>query len=438
MSEELTTTLQYTRRAFLKYTSAGIMLPTILGMVPTLVSNKAYAQAEKNTAADWLQLATKYGPPTGKFGKIGDPVTLTIGYQPYCTPYWTATVNKQAKIWEKYLPKGSKVLWFRAMSGPLINNNMYTGKNQLGYMAETPALYAGDTIQCDMVSATGYDVGETGSICVATTLLEKGKVKSPQDLKGQKVGTPFGSFSHRHILTWAAQNHVELDLQNQAIDRQLISLKSQNIWAGVLWEPYSLWLEQRGIAKRWVLGQEMPCTCHQYFPEAVAHNFRVVGATLAIHDWLRDRPDIIAAYLKSEEECRDMLTHNPDLAAYYIWTDISELPPMVIRATLDMMVWDGRITTEVAQHLKGCARMWREHNFLKNPRSQNPDKYIEEWADDQYLRLALRELEADGRWTSNRLPGFPKESRPDQLKPHTWKTYENIKLQMKPWQPTKI
>ena len=71
----------------------------------------------------------------------------------------TSSVNKQAQIWTKYLPQGSKIVWFHSLSGPLINNNMLAGKNQIGYMAETPALRSGDTVPCDMISVTGYDVG---------------------------------------------------------------------------------------------------------------------------------------------------------------------------------------------------------------------------------------------------------------------------------------
>jgi len=436
--QKLQATLQYTRRAFLKYASAGILLPTVLGMVPQLVSGKVYAQSEKQISNEWLELATKYGKPTGQFGKIGDPVTLTIGYQPYCTPYWVSTLNKQAKIFAKYLPKGSEIIWFRALSGPLINNNLFTGKNQLGYMAETPALRAGEIINCDLIAITGYDLGETGNISIANHLLKSESIKTANDLNQKKIATAFGSYAHRQILTWNEQNNVQPELLNQSIEQMVTSLRAKSVTAAVTWEPYSSWLELQGIATRWVTGQEMPCTCHQYFPEVTPHTFRVVGATLAIHDWLRERPDIIAAYLKSEEECRDLLTHDPDLAAYYIWTDISEIPPAIIRTTLDMMVWDGRITTEISQHLQGCARMWRKVGILDKERSQNPDKYVAEWADGSYLRLAIEEMQAEGLWTSAQQPGFPLEIKPEQLKRHDWHPYEKIKLAPKPWQQTKI
>ncbi len=430
------------RRAFMKIAGMGALFPTVLGMVPNPLGGaagwKAYAQSEKTVPDALLAAARKYGEPTGKFGKIGEPVTLTIGYQPYCTPYWTSSLNKQAQIWEKYLPKGSKVVWFRSLSGPLINNNMVAGKNQLGYMAETPALRSGDTVNCDMVEVTGYDVGETCAFCVRNDLIESGKVKEPGGLEGERIGTPFGSFSHRQALTWAYQTGVKPNLLDQSTELEVTNLRANNIAAAVTWEPYPSWLEQRGIATRWITGQDMACTCKKYNPKAVEHTFRVVGATLAIFDWLRDRPDIIYAYLQSEEECRDMFYNDPDLAAYYISSDITEVPGPVVRATIDMMAWDGRIGAQVKEHLKGVARMWREYKFLSGKRSEDPDKYVDSWADDSILGLAIKALQEKGQWTSDRLPGFPNPVRPDQTARHSWKTYESLDLVEKPWNATRV
>jgi len=422
------------RRDFVSYLGASV----VLSLLPNPVGGRAYANTEKNISDEWLTLARKHGEPKGTFGKIGDPVTLTIGYQPYGTIHWTATLNKQAQLLEKYLPRGSRVVWFRALSGPVISKNMDKGKNQFGYMSETPALSVSDKVSCDLVAASGYDVGEFGSICVPNKYLENGEIKTPKDLDGKKIATAFGSFSHRQILTFIKEHGIKPILENQSIDQQMTGLTTGNLYAAALWAPHPSWLEQKGVAKRWVVGNEMPNTSKFYFPEFKTERFHDVGATLAIHDWLRERPDIIRAYLKSEEECRDMLNHDPDLAAYFIWTDVSEVPPAVIRATLDMIIWDGRINEEMKKHLKACARMWKEEGFLKSPRSQNPDQYIEEWADDKMLQLAMKELEKEGLWTSNKLAGFPNSINPEQLQRHDWKKYEDINLEAKPWKPTRV
>ena len=43
------------------------------------------------------------------FGKVGDPINLVVGYQPYYTEAWSGVVMKSLKLYEKYLPKGSTV-----------------------------------------------------------------------------------------------------------------------------------------------------------------------------------------------------------------------------------------------------------------------------------------------------------------------------------------
>ena len=139
-------------------------------------------------------------------------------------------------------------------------------------------------------------MANAGAICIDQKLFDEGKIKEPKDLEGKNVGTPVGSFSHRQILAWSEQTGVKTNILDQSTELQITNLRAQNIAAAVTWEPYPSWLEQRGIAKRWVTGQDMACTCKKYYPEAVAHSFRVVGALLAIHEWLKDRPDIIQPF----------------------------------------------------------------------------------------------------------------------------------------------
>ena len=47
-------------------------------------------------------------------------------------------------------------------------------------------------------------------------------------------------------------------------------------------------------------------------------------------------------------------------------------------------------------------------------------------------------MKAEGLWTSDQLPGFPSHIRDDQLRRHTWQTYEKINLKEKPWEQTKV
>ncbi len=430
------------RRAFLKYAGTGLVVPTIIGMIPEIpimgpLGWKAYAQSQGKLSDEWWRIASKFGPPTGKYGKLGDPVTLTLMYQPYASSGRISQIMRHANILAKRLPQGSNIVWLRALDGPLIKNKMMSGEVAFGAMADTPAIVAGDKFFCAMISAGGYDLGEAGTLCVRNDLMEQTTAKGPVFLDGQPVGVVFNSFSHRQALTWAYENDVKPNLIHQSIKAQEAALKDNQIVAAFIWEPYASHLEENGIATRWLTGLDMPCTCKKYYPQAAPHNFMSVASTLATYDWLRDRPDIIGAYLKAEEECRDMLSNAPDLAAYYCAIDTPEVDTALVRIELDLWVWDGRITPECRNHLKAAARLWRQTGNLTSALTKNPDKFIDEWADDRFLQLATKDLKAQGQWTSDNVPGFPKEVRPDQLKRHSWKTYEGIKLQERPWTPTK-
>ncbi|MFH1930963.1 MAG: hypothetical protein ABIN18_05160 [Pseudomonadota bacterium] len=368
--------------------------------------------------------AAKRGEPTGKYGKPGDPITLTIGYQPYVTPYWTSTINKQLAMWQKYLPEGSKVIWFRSLQGPLINANMIAGKNEIGYMEATPAMRTGDTVPCDYLSVTGYDLGQNTAIMVRQDLLDSGEIKVPKDLEGRTMAVGKGTYAHRHLIT--AQKHYgfkSID-HDQSPEVALSNLAGKNIDALDMWEPYFGVGEIRGVGKRIITGRDHPCSCfiaNKEFYDKVPHNFYLMGATLFIHDLIRNRPDIVVGWLKAEEEARELLNNRKELAAWLVWSDIPEMPARAVRATLQEMVWDGRLTPNNIEHLKGMARLWKQLKILRDKRSEDPDAYIEEYCDPTFLNIAMDELQAEGRWTSRLLPGFPKPLSKAQLeKPAHW------------------
>jgi NitT/TauT family transport system substrate-binding protein len=89
------------------------------------------------------------------------------------------------------------------------------------------------------------------------------------------------------------------------------------------------------------------------------------------------------------------------------------------------------------KHLKACARMWKKQGLLTSERSQDPDKYVDDWANGAYLELAMKELEAEGFWTSNRLPGFPKPYKPEQMQRQSWEKYKDFQPEERLWEQSK-
>jgi NitT/TauT family transport system substrate-binding protein len=251
------------------------------------------------------------------------------------------------------------------------------------------------------------------------------------DLDGKKVGVPLGSFSHRQALDIAYQYGIRPKLLDQSTELQVTQLRAKNIDACVTWEPYPSYLEYLGIGIRLLTGQEMMDTCSQYYPKSTPHTWRTACTTLAITPWLRDRPDVMMAWIKAEEEAREIGSTDANFAAYLVWKDIPEFPQPVIRATMDMQVWDSSVIfsgTEGRNHFYGITYQWRDVGVLDTPKSADPIKFIDKWVDDRFLRLAYKEMQAQGRWTGADLPGFPNFQYPTQARRHSWAEYKNIKL----------
>ena len=427
-----------TRREFVKAAVAtGLLTATTVLMEPITYQSGTYA-AEKKLPAEYWQIASRYGEPKGGFGKPGDPVKITIGYQPYCLQCQTANITKQAKLWMKYLPKGSKVEWFRSLSGPLINNNMLAGKNMFGYMCDTPGLRCMETVEAITGCTGGYDTGEHGAMVVRKDLWDSGKVKSVKDLDGQKIGTPLGSFSHRQSLDIIDEFKIRPRLLDQSTELQVTHMRAKNIAACVTWEPYPSYLEYLGIGYRIVTGLEMKCTCSKYYPVKVPHNWITMNTTLMVQPWLRDRPDVMVGFLQAEEEARDMWNNDINLAAYYIWSDIPEFPQSVVRMTLEMNIPDGRASKNSLEHLKGIAIQWRTVKILSTQHSVDPPKLIDNFVDDRFYELACKEIREQGFWTSHKLPGFPVKLRENQKHRQNIKDYKDVRLKPAPWKQTKV
>lgn len=89
-----------------------------------------------------LAIAAPGAASAKDYGKIGEPVHLVIGYQPYYTQAWSAVIQKEMKPWEKYLPKGSTVSWEIGLQGAIVGNAMLADKNDIGYMGDMPTIVA--------------------------------------------------------------------------------------------------------------------------------------------------------------------------------------------------------------------------------------------------------------------------------------------------------
>lgn len=126
--------------------------------------------------------------------------TITVGYQPFGTPYWSELVVKHAEFTEEYLPDGYTLEWQSALQGTIIGNRMISGENQIGYNGDMPTLIA--LAQDDEpISKVALSQWSWGQQCNAVITPRGSDVEEPADLDGADVGATSGACSHRALLT---------------------------------------------------------------------------------------------------------------------------------------------------------------------------------------------------------------------------------------------
>ena len=93
-------------------------------------------------AASFLIAAPAGAADDKTYGKPGDPIDLTVGYQPYYTESWSGLIMRGKQFYEKYLPKGSTVNFQVGLQGAIIVNQMIAGKQDIGYAGDMPSIVA--------------------------------------------------------------------------------------------------------------------------------------------------------------------------------------------------------------------------------------------------------------------------------------------------------
>jgi len=387
----------------------------------------------------------------GKYGAIGSPIDLKVGYLPYAADIITADLIKQARLWEKYFPSGSSVTWFRFLGGVLVTNNMLADKVQIGYMGDAPSYRCLDILDSKVISLGSYEEGLTGDAAMKKfgepkSLLQAivvrpdvaDKYKSVEDLNGATIGVPLGSIGHKQAITverdgWEVADVPKLITQAKAGDRiaypsvnktageliqysgkkkgikygrvldlntelQMAQLRAKTIDVVCTWEPYVLWMENKKIGKRFITSTDTLCQCR------TGTHFHVSSPILARNDFIKARPDIVEAFLQAEEDAKEWITKDPDGAAEVIWSDITDVPIEIIQKDLRMMVYDGRIHPEMMEHHKRSAKLWQDLRIYRGERTGwAPEKTVEYGYDSSYLNNVIQKRKKEEKWTSENI-----------------------------------
>ena len=226
-----------------------------------------------------------------EYGKVGEPVNLVIGYQPFYTESWSGIVMRGKKMYEKYLPKGSTVEFSIGLQGAVIVNAMLAGKQHIGYLGDMPAIVSTtkqDVADIRIVATAGVGTDQCNIFLARPDAPKFSTAKEGVKwLDGKRVAIPLGSCADRFAqATFKKEGVTPAAVLNQNIEVITSGFRAGKIDAAVIWEPTASRLVQEGLAKRIASG-------------ATVGESDAAFLTMRA-DLIKQRPDIVKAWLNAE------------------------------------------------------------------------------------------------------------------------------------------
>ncbi|MFN2348283.1 MAG: ABC transporter substrate-binding protein [Thioalkalivibrio sp.] len=230
-------------------------------------------------------------PAFAQYGNEGDPVKLTIGYQPYYSQAWSGLVMREKEFWKDHLPEGSEVDWQVGLQGSIIVNAMLAGRQDIGYMGDMPAIVStthqrvGDI---RLVANLGIGLDQCNIFMVRTDLNPPNDpLEALKWLDGKQTAVPQGSCTDRYARAVFKKLDIEPSAyMNQNVEVISSNLRAKRLDAAVIWEPTASKLIKDGLAKRMASGA------------TVDEND---GGFMAMRaDLIEARPDVVKAWLNAE------------------------------------------------------------------------------------------------------------------------------------------
>ena len=225
------------------------------------------------------------------YGKVGGPVNLVIGYQPYYTEAWSGVVMRGKKFYEKYLPKGSTVEFQIGLQGSIIVNNMLAAKQHIGYMGDMPAIVSTtkpEVADIRLVAVLGLGNDQCN---IVLTSMDAPAFKSPIEaikwMNGKTIAAPKGACTDRFVQETLLKQNVKPEAYlNQNIEVITSNFRAKKIDAAAIWEPTASRLVEEGLAKRVASGYSVGISD---------------GGFMAMRaDLIKARPDVAQAWLNAE------------------------------------------------------------------------------------------------------------------------------------------
>ena len=325
-----------------------------------------------------------------EYGKVGQPVNLVVGYQPYYTESWSGVVMKDKKFYEKYLPKGSTVEFSVGLQGAIIVNAMLAGKQHIGYVGDMPAVVSTtkqEVADIRIVATLGVGTDQCNNFLARS---DAPKFANQKDaikwLSGKQVAVPKGSCADRFAQAVFKKENVEpAAYLNQNIEVITSGFRAGKLDAAVIWEPTASRLVQEGLAKRIASG--------------TAVNEKDGGFMTMRYDLIKQRPDVVKAWLNAELDAQLFLADSKNaldvtrmakeqttgFADKMLWTSMYGKNPEEAGGAPVRLVLPFSITPEVTEFLNGAT------TFLHSIKSINVNRMRPEAVMPEFAAAALKE-----------------------------------------------
>ncbi|MCY7370085.1 MAG: ABC transporter substrate-binding protein [Polaromonas sp.] len=324
------------------------------------------------------------------YGKVGEPVKLIVGYQPYYTQSWSGVIMKDKKLYEKYLPKGSTVEFSIGLQGAVIVNAMLAGKQHIGYVGDMPGIVSTtkqEVADIRIVASLGVGMDQCNIFLARPDAPNFAtQMEAIKWLNGKQVAVPKGSCTDRFAQAVFKKANVEpAAYLNQNIEVITSGFRAGKLDAAVIWEPTASRLVQEGLAKRIASG--------------TAVNEKDGGYLTMRYDLIKQRPDVVKAWLSAELDAQLFLADSKNaqevarmaneqttgFSEKVLWSSMYGQNAEAVGGASERQLLPYAITPEVMTSIATSA------TFLHSVKSINVDKLRPEAVMPEFAAAALKE-----------------------------------------------
>lgn len=306
-------------------------------------------------------------------------IKITIGYQIPTSQTWGALIIKNQELFEKslkekYPNKNFNVEWFNSYAGIPLVNGMVSGKIDIAFLGDMPAIIAGnlsnniDNLNAKIVAIDGRgDSGKNQSIIAPINGID-----NISSLSGKKVSVPYGSSAHFMLLNTLKKegllDDVEIHHQSTVVGAQ--NIKTEKIDAVAAWEPYPTILsEQQKTGKIIAKGEDT--------------NIDYLSAIVVNDEWIKKgNEELIVIFLNALNKSHELINENPRKASDIFQKETG---------------FEEEITNKMVEEINFDMKIYKEdrNTFKKNMEflfsiGEIDHLNITELIDDSYLKETLK------------------------------------------------